>query len=84
MKNSIKQLFEKLNIDYEDLKEMDTSVSNKGLKYNIMQDIADLVVDETLTADEIALKLNDEISNIYEKNAGVYEDEFTGISGLFE
>lgn len=67
---------------YEDLKEMNPSVANKGLKYNVLQDIADMVTDDTLTADEIALKLNNEISRIYEENEGL-NDGFNGVSGFF-
>lgn len=68
---------------YEDLKEMNPSVSNKGLKYNVLQDIADMVTDDTLTADEIALKMNDEISKIYEEKEGL-NDGFNGVSGFFK
>lgn len=68
---------------YEELKEMNPSVATKGLKYNTLKDIADMVTDNTLTADEIALKMNNEISKIYEEQAGL-NDGFSGVSGFFK
>lgn len=81
--NLTEQQFDDFWKAYEELKEINPSVANKGLKYNILQDIADMVTDDTLTADEIALKLNSEISRIYEENEGL-NDGFNGVSGFFK
>lgn len=68
---------------YEDLKELSPEVANRGLKYSVLKDIADMVTDPNKSADEIATALHDNLSKIYEEQAEL-NDEFTGVSGFFE
>ena len=68
---------------YENLKELSPEVANRGLKYGVLKDIADMTLDTDKTADEIATALHDNLSEIYEEQAEL-NDEFTGVSGFFE
>lgn len=68
---------------YEELKELSPEVANKGLKYVVMKDVADMVTNEDKTAEEIALTLHKNLSGIYEEQAGLYDD-VDGVSGFFE
>ena len=68
---------------YENLKELSPEVANRGLKYGILKDIADIVTDTNKSADEIATALNKDLSRIYEQQAGL-ENGVDGVSGFFE
>lgn len=68
---------------YEDLKELSPEVANRGLKYGVLKDIANMVSDTDKTADEIAMTLRDNLSQIYEEQVDL-DNEFTGVSGFFE
>lgn len=67
---------------YDDLKELSPDVANKGLKYTVLKDIADMVNDTNKSAEEIALTLNNNISKIYEEQVDLYDTK--GISDFFE
>ena len=67
---------------YEDLKELSPEVANRGLKYGVLKDIADMVTDEDKSADEIAITLHENLSRIYEEQAEL--DDVEGVSGFFE
>ena len=75
--------FEKVWKAYEDLKELSPEVANRGLKYSVLKDVANMVTDESKTADEIAVALNENLSQIYEEQARL-EHGFDGVSGFFE
>lgn len=75
--------FDKAWKAYEDLKELSPEVANRGLKYSVLKDVADMVTDESKTADEIAVALNENLSQIYEEQARL-ENGFDGVSGFFE
>ena len=75
--------FDKVWKAYEDLKELSPEVANRGLKYSVLKEVADMVTDESKTADEIAVTLNENLSQIYEKQARL-EHGFDGVSGFFE
>ena len=81
VENEINKKLSEIFKAYEQLKEMSPNVAQRGLKYAVLREIAESVVDETRTTDDIALAINKELSEIYEKESGY--DEFTGISGFF-
>lgn len=68
---------------YEDLKELSPEVANRGLKYSVLKDVADMVTDTDKSADEIATALHDNLSQIYETQAGL-NNGVDGVSGFFE
>lgn len=68
---------------YEDLKEMSPEVANRGLKYSVLKDVADMVTNTDKSADEIATTLHKNLSQIYEERAGLNND-VDGVSGFFE
>ena len=68
---------------YEDLKELSPEVANRGLKYSVLKDVADMVTDTDKSADEIATALHDNLSQIYEEQAGL-NNGVDGVSGFFE
>lgn len=68
---------------YEDLKELSPEVANRGLKYSVLKDVADMVTDADKSADEIAMTLNENLSRIYEEQAGL-NNGVDGVSGFFE
>ena len=49
---------------YEDLKELSPEVANRGWKYSVLKDAADMVTDTNKSADEIAMALNENLSQI--------------------
>ena len=75
--------FDKVWKAYEDLKELSPEVANRGLKYSVLKDVADMVTDESKSADEIATALRENLSQIYEEQAGL-EHGVDGVSGFFE
>lgn len=68
---------------YEDLKELSPEVANRGLKYSVLKEVADMVTDTNKSADEIATALHENLSSIYEEQAGL-EHGVDGVSGFFE
>lgn len=68
---------------YEDLKELSPEVANRGLKYSVLKDVADIVTDGNKSVDEIAMALHKNLSSIYEERAGL-ENGVDGVSGFFE
>lgn len=81
VENEINKKLSDIFKSYEKLKELSPNVAQRGLKYAVLREIAESVVDETKSVDDIALAINEELSNIYEKESEY--DEFTGISGFF-
>ena len=75
--------FEKVWKAYEDLKELSPEVANRGLKYSVLKDVANMVTDENKSADEIAVALHKNLSQIYEEQARLDYD-VDGVSGFFE
>ena len=75
--------FDKVWKAYEDLKELSPEVANRGLKYSVLKDVADMVIDDNKSAEEIAMALNENLSQIYEQQAGL-ENGVDGVSGFFE
>ena len=75
--------FDKVWRAYEDLKELSPEVANRGLKYSVLKDVADMATDERKSADEIATSLNENLSRIYEEQAGL-NNGVDGVSGFFE
>lgn len=68
---------------YENLKELSPEVANRGLKYSVLKEVADMVTDTNKSADEIATAIHDNLSSIYEEQAGL-DDGVDGVSGFFE
>ena len=68
---------------YEDLKELSPEVANRGLKYAVLKDVADMVTDTNKSADEIATALHENLSSIYEGQARL-NNGVDGVSGFFE
>ena len=75
--------FDKVWKAYEDLKELSPEVANRGLKYSVLKDVADMVIDDNKSADEIATAIHENLSQIYEQQAGL-ENGVDGVSGFFE
>ena len=75
--------FDKVWKAYEDLKELSPEVANRGLKYSILKDVADMMTDDSKSAEEIAMALHENLSQIYEQQAGL-ENGVDGVSGFFE
>lgn len=75
--------FENVWQAYEDLKELSPEVANRGLKYSVLKDVADMVTDTNKSADEIAMALHENLSEIYEEQAGL-NNGVDGVSGFFE
>ena len=75
--------FENVWKAYEDLKELSPEVANRGLKYSVLKDVANMVTDENKSADEIATALHENLSQIYEEQARLDHD-VDGVSGFFE
>lgn len=68
---------------YEDLKEISPDVANRGLKYSVLKEVADMVTNTDKSADEIAAAIHDNLSQIYEERAGL-NNGVDGVSGFFE
>lgn len=68
---------------YEELKELSPEVANRGMKYAVLKDVADMVTDTDKSADEIAVAMHDNLSHIYEEQAGL-SNGIDGVSGFFE
>ena len=68
---------------YEDLKELSPEVANRGMKYSVLKDVADMVTDTNKSSDEIATALHENLSQIYEEQAGL-NNGVDGVSGFFE
>lgn len=75
--------FEDVWTAYEDLKEISPEVANRGLKYSVLKDVADMVTNTDKSADEIATALHENLSEIYEEQAGL-NNGVDGVSGFFE
>lgn len=75
--------FESVWKAYEDLKELSPEVANRGLKYSVLKDVADMVTDTDKSADEIAMAIHENLSQIYEEQAGL-NNGIDGVSGFFE
>lgn len=75
--------FDKVWKAYEDLKELSPEVANRSLKYSVLKEVADMSTDENKSAEEIAASLNENLSRIYEEQAGL-EYGVDGVSGFFE
>lgn len=67
---------------YERLKEMSPEVSNRGLKYNVMGDIAELMEQDITNPEELAEIINSQLDRIYEEQEVLESD--TGVSKFFE
>lgn len=67
---------------YEELKELSPEVANRGLKYSVLKEVADMVTDTDKSADEIATAIHENLSRIYEEQAGL--NDVSGVSGFFE
>lgn len=68
---------------YEELKELSPEVASRGLKYSVLKEVADMVTDTDKSADEIATAIHENLSQIYEEQAGL-NDGVSGVSGFFE
>ena len=68
---------------YEELKELSPEVANRGLKYSVLKEVADMVSDKDKSADEIAFAIHDNLSQIYEERVGL-DNGVDGVSGFFE
>lgn len=75
--------FEEVWKSYETLKELSPEVASRGLKYSVLKEVADMVTDTNKNADEIALALHNNLSRMYEEQAGL-NDNANGVSGFFE
>ena len=75
--------FENVWTAYEDLKEISPEVANRGLKYSVLKDVADMVTNTDKSADEIATTIHENLTEIYEEQAGL-NNGVDGVSGFFE
>lgn len=67
---------------YDMLKELSPEVASRYLKYDVLQNISELVTTTEKTPDEIAVSLREEIGRIYEERGRA--DAIGGVSGFFE
>ena len=75
--------FDEVWTAYEDLKELSPEVANRGLKYSVLKEVADIATDTDKSADEIATALHKNLSQIYEEQVGL-NNGIDGVSGFFE
>lgn len=68
---------------YEELKDLSPDVANRGLKYSVLKEVADMTTNTNQSADEIALAIHRNLSQIYEEQAGL-NNGVDGVSGFFE
>lgn len=68
---------------YEKLKEMSPEVATRGLKYNVLQDITTMLIDDKKTPEEIARDMQKRLTHIYEEQAEAFNG-IDGVSGFFE
>lgn len=64
---------------YERLKETNPEIANKELKYTILQEIANMASDRRRTPASIARAMQDRLSEIYEREEMLHDDE-SGVS----
>lgn len=74
--------FDKLWKAYEELKEMSPEVAVRGLKYNVLAEINTSIINSSESAEDIAFKIQRELTSIYERQAELEYDDT--ISGFFE
>lgn len=65
---------------YERIKERNPAVMARTMKYNTLQDVAELLNDN-LSLDDIVEKLTNDMTEIYKRGVG---DGFTGVGEFFE
>lgn len=84
VEKALDERFDKIFRSYETLKEIDPSVSNRGLKYQTLKEITETITDNPeLNVDEIAETISDQIKQIYEEQAQLnYGDQ--SVSDFFE
>lgn len=75
--------FDQLWQSYEKLKEMSPEVENKKLKYRVLRDIADMMDDESMSAEDIAEELQSKLDLIYEQQEEM-SNEGGGVSDFFD
>lgn len=68
---------------YEELKEISPDVASRGLKYNVLKEVATMITTMNGSAEEIALSLHKNLSQIYEEQVGL-NNGVDGVSGFFE
>lgn len=68
---------------YEELKELNPGISAKRLKYAILHEVRDTMIESDLDPEEIAAKLQNQISRIYEESMAQNND-VGGVSEFFE
>lgn len=73
--------FENVWKAYEELKELSPEVANRGLKYVVLKDVADMMTDSDMSGEDIVMSLHNNISRLYEEQAGLTD---AGVSGFFE
>lgn len=66
---------------YEELKDLDPSVENRRLKYRTMRELADTLQEGPPDFEDLILKMQEAIQDIYEEEEGAYYDE--GVSSFF-
>lgn len=74
--------FEDIWKAYEELKELSPEVATRGLKYTVLKDIADMVEERDLSAEDIVFSIRNRLDKIYEEKE--LEDYDDGISEFFE
>ena len=96
-KQTIKALEEKADIflepeqwdrffeTFDKLEDLDSNVNLRSLKYDVMQLISDAIDDDSKSPDDIALELQDDVKDAYERNESLQDAfESGGVSALFE
>lgn len=66
---------------YEELKDLDPSVENRRLKYKTMRELADTLQEGPPDFEDLILKMQEAIQDIYEEEEGADYDE--GVSSFF-
>ena len=66
---------------YEELKDLDPSVENRRLKYRTMRELADTLQEGPPDFEDLILKMQEAIQDIYEEEEGADYDE--GVTSFF-
>lgn len=62
---------------YDRLAEIDPQVTQRAVKYKVMDEISRLITETTMSADEIIAELTGRANEIYERNQQYYEEQFS-------
>ena len=69
---------------FQKLYDLDSRAADKRIKYDLWRDIKEEMKDPTKSPEEIAISLQNRITEIYEEQQGISDDFETSVSEFFE